>query len=164
MSLVNLLKRIKTYENGLYDYIKLFCSERLKLQEKVNTLGEGYQIVPYKVTKIRRYGKLKGTVENTQIFKIVRNNKTAVAVSGSYGAGWSTWNNINPLDARFNILFLKGLNIEAMELCDSLDLGFSGGGLDVDIEWVDIGDVIRIREYDGSENIEYMNLDRWITA
>ena len=40
--------------------------------------------------------------------KIVRDGMVAVAVSYGYGAGWSTWNDIDPMDARFNQLFLDG--------------------------------------------------------
>ena len=50
--------------------------------------------------------------------KIVRDGKVAVAVSYGFGAGWSTWNEVNPMDARFNQLFLDGKIDEVVRICD----------------------------------------------
>ena len=65
--------------------------------------------------------------------KIVRDGKVAVAVSYGFGAGWSTWNDVDPMDARFNQLFLDGKVDEAKALCDELELGYAGGAEDVEI-------------------------------
>lgn len=96
--------------------------------------------------------------------KIVRDGKVAVAVSGGFGAGWSTWNDVNPMDARFNQLFLDGAADEAADLCDDLDLGYAGGARDVEIVWVSVGTEFRITEYDGSESIEYKDDISWRKA
>lgn len=96
--------------------------------------------------------------------KIVRDDKVAVAVSYGFGAGWSTWNDVDPMDARFNQLFLDGKVAEAKALCDELDLGYAGGAEDVEIVWVPVGTEFRITEYDGSESIEYKDKTDWRVA
>lgn len=96
--------------------------------------------------------------------KIVRDGKVAVAVSTSFGGGWSTWNDVNPMDARFNQLFLDGKYDEAVALCEKLDLGYAGGAHDVDIIWVQIGREFRITEYDGAEGIEFKDEIAWEKA
>ena len=96
--------------------------------------------------------------------KIVRDGKVAVAVSSGFGAGWSTWASVDPMDARFNELFLDGKHKEAGALCDELHLGYSGGARDVEIVWVPVGTKFRITEYDGSESIEYQDEISWSEA
>jgi len=96
--------------------------------------------------------------------KLVRNGLVAVAVSGGYGAGWSTWNNVNPMDARFNILFDEGKHEEAALLCEFLDLGYAGGAEDVRLEWIPVGTEFVITEYDGSESLETKEYHNWLTA
>lgn len=96
--------------------------------------------------------------------KIIRDGMVAVAVSGGFGAGWSTWNEIDPMDARFNQLFLDGKNQEAADLCDQLDLGYAGGARDVEIEWVPVGTEFIISEYDGAESLETKDSFNWRIA
>lgn len=96
--------------------------------------------------------------------KIVRDGKVAVAVSTSFGGGWSTWNDINPMDARFNQLFLDGKYDEAVALCEKLDLGYAGGAHDVDIIWVPVGTKFYIDEYDGSESLVTIDNIAWEKA
>lgn len=96
--------------------------------------------------------------------KIVRDGMVAVAVSGGFGAGWSTWNNIDPMDARFNQLFLDGNIAEAIRICDEEDLGYAGGAEDVEIVWVPIGTEFIITEYDGAESLETKDSFDWKVA
>jgi hypothetical protein len=96
--------------------------------------------------------------------KIIRDGKVAVAVSGGFGAGWSTWNSVNPMDARFNQLFLDGAGHEAADLCEELDLGYNGGASDVEIKWVPVGTEFIINEYDGSESLKTKNSFDWHKA
>lgn len=96
--------------------------------------------------------------------KIVRDGKVAVAVSPGFGAGWSTWNDINPMDARFNQLFLDGKAEAAASLCEELQLGYSGGAKDVYIEWVPVGTKFVIDEYDGSESLVTIEEFDWCIA
>ena len=96
--------------------------------------------------------------------KIVRDGMVAVAVSHGFGAGWSTWNDVDPTDARFNQLFLDGKVDEAKALCKELDLGYEGGADDVSIEWVPVGTKFVIDEYDGSESLMAVGDFNWKTA
>jgi len=84
--------------------------------------------------------------------------QVAVAVSYGYGAGWSTWNNVNPMDKDFNELILAKDWDKAEELAE--ERGEYGGGLrDCKIVWLDKGIRFKITEYDGSENIEFAEQD-----
>jgi hypothetical protein len=96
--------------------------------------------------------------------KIIRDGKVAVAVSGGFGAGWSTWNNIDPMDARFNQLFLDGKVDEVVRICDEEDLGYAGGAMDVEIRWVPVGTELIITEYDGAESLQYKDSFDWHKA
>ena len=96
--------------------------------------------------------------------KIVRDGKVAVAVSGGFGAGWSTWNGINPMDARFNQLFLDGKIKEIKRICEEEELGYAGGADDVCIEWIPVGTKFVIEEYDGSESLNEIDDYNWLTA
>lgn len=96
--------------------------------------------------------------------KIVRDGMVAVAVSYGFGAGWSTWNDVDPTDARFNQLFLDRKVAEAEALCEELGLGYAGGAEDVNIEWVPVGTKFVIDEYDGSESLMAFDDFNWKTA
>lgn len=96
--------------------------------------------------------------------KIIRDGKVAVAVSYGFGAGWSTWNDIDPMDARFNQLFLDGKVDEVVRICDEEALGYAGGAQDVKIEWVPVGTEFIITEYDGSESLETKDSFDWNKA
>ncbi len=87
--------------------------------------------------------------------KIIRDGKVAVAVSYGYGAGWSTWNDVNPMDAEFNQLFLDGKLIEVCELAKQRDI-YTGGIEDIEIVWVSEGERFEITEYDGSESLNIL--------
>ena len=96
--------------------------------------------------------------------KIVRNGMVAVAVSPGYGAGWSTWNDVHPMDARFNQLFIDDKIDEAKRLCEEEGLGYDGGARDVIIQWVPVGTRVQINEYDGSESIRTEDDIDWMIA
>lgn len=87
--------------------------------------------------------------------KLIKDGKVAVAVSGGYyGAGsWSTWNDVDPTDARFNALFEKGDWEQAAALCKELKLGYTGGADQVRLEWLPVGTEFVIDEYDGRESL-----------
>ena len=96
--------------------------------------------------------------------KIIKDGMVAVAVSYGYGAGWSTWNSIDPMDARFNQLFLDGNIAEVERICDAEELGYAGGAEDVVIEWVPVGTEFIIHEYDGSESLQIKEEFNWSMA
>ena len=96
--------------------------------------------------------------------KIVRDGMVAVAVSGGFGAGWSTWNDIDPVDARFNQLFLDGKIDEIVGICQDEDLGYAGGAKGVEIVWVPVGTEFIITEYDGAESLKTKDSFNWRIA
>jgi hypothetical protein len=96
--------------------------------------------------------------------KIVRDGMVAVAVSPGYGAGWSTWTNINPMDARLNQLFLDGKVDEVVRICEDKSLGYAGGAGNVVIEWLPVGTRFVIEEYDGSESLMTIDDFGWQEA
>ena len=97
-------------------------------------------------------------------FKLVVDGKVAVAVSRGYGAGWSTWGYIDPLDGRLNALFAEDKHKEAVALAENLyPDAYLVGGRDVEIVWLPIGTRFRINEYDGFEEIETLD-DLVLTA
>ena len=95
---------------------------------------------------------------------IVRDEMVAVAVSSGFGTGWSTWNDVDPMDARFNQLFLDEEYKKAADLCEQLGLGYANGAYDVVIRWVPEGTKFRIDEYDGSESLVTEDQDPWRIA
>lgn len=82
------------------------------------------------------------------------NNKgqVAVAISYGYGAGWSTWNDVDPMDKRYNEFFIKGDYASAMKLAKK-ENNYAGGLNGVEIIWLDKGTKFEIDEYDGSESL-----------
>ncbi len=78
--------------------------------------------------------------------------QVGVAVSYGYGAGWSTWSEVSPLDGRYNKLILAKEWEEALALAE--EEGYYTGGLtDCVIEWIDVGTNFEISDYDGSESM-----------
>ena len=89
--------------------------------------------------------------------------EVAVIVSGGYGAGFSTWSDVNPMDKRYAELILNKKFDEAIELAKSEDI-FEGGIEDCYIEWIPEGEKFRIDEYDGAESLVILNIDNYYTA
>ena len=96
--------------------------------------------------------------------KLIRDGQVAVAVSYGFGAGWSTWNSVSPLDGRFNQLFLDGKIDEIIRICEEEDLGYAGGAEDVEIVWLPEGTEFVIDEYDGNEGLELKEETDWLVA
>ena len=96
-----------------------------------------------------------------------------VLISPGYGAGWSVWNDPNiAFDRRLIEAFERGISKEDMEkLC--VDCGYvdtygeppyMGGFKNLQVVEIPNGSIFKIREYDGSEYIEYFHEDEWYTA
>lgn len=97
--------------------------------------------------------------------KIVKDGKVAVAVSFGFGSGWSSeLKNINPMDARFNQLFIEGKHDEVVKICKEENLGYADGAKDVEIVWVDESADFVITECDGHEDIITIGDKGWYTA
>jgi len=115
--------------------------------------------------------------------KEIRDGKVAVLYSPGFGAGWSTWNILRDGTAMMfdpSIVYM----VEEMNKLDADDLtgrnnwadniveyskqtypeAYCGGVEDLVIEWIPVGTLFKINEYDGSETIEYKENDYWIEA
>lgn len=97
-----------------------------------------------------------------------------VVISTGFGAGWSTWGGQDPCDKDFidyllkngvideetdNLVWYVDISRETVEAYfpDPETRPYCGGAEDLEIHWVKEGSVIRITEYDGSEDIEYLD-------
>jgi len=89
--------------------------------------------------------------------------QVAVAVSKGYGAGWSSWSDINPMDKQYNELFLKG-DIEAVKELAERNNEFSNGAKNVELIWLDPETKFIIDEYDGSESLRILEKINYYTA
>ena len=102
--------------------------------------------------------------------KVIKDGKVAVIISPGYGAGWSTWNNVaygNELvfDPMLVDMILNNKKDEfetyiAMRYPDLYNTGFD----ELAVQWVPVGTVFRIHEYDGNESIEFQDQMSWFTA
>jgi len=89
--------------------------------------------------------------------------EVAVAVSIGFGAGWSTWEEVSPLDKEFNELILN-CDFEAAEKL-AKEKGFYIGGIrNCQIVWLEKGSKFRINEYDGAESIVLLDEEDYIEA
>jgi len=84
------------------------------------------------------------------------NGDVAVIISYGYGAGFSTWTDINPMDKRYAELILNKKFDEAIRLAESEDQ-YTGGIENCGIEWVEKDTRFGISEYDGSESLVIYN-------
>lgn len=90
--------------------------------------------------------------------KIIKDGKVAVAVSGGFGAGWTTWNGrISPFEPKVIKMIESGEQDKITESWCEKELGiknvYCGGVSDLKIEWIPVGVRFSINEYDGSESI-----------
>ena len=100
--------------------------------------------------------------------KLVENGKVAVVYSPGFGAGWYTWNLESP-EIVFDPNIVTYVKTESWdELKVYMELKYTdlylGGMKDLTVEWIPVGVQFKIREYDGSESIEYRDSDKWLTA
>jgi len=80
------------------------------------------------------------------------NNEVAVAISGGFGAGWSTWNDVSATDGEFNLFIYNEDLAGAQALAASRNL-YDGGLEDCRLAWLPEGSSYRIEEYDGAESL-----------
>jgi hypothetical protein len=99
--------------------------------------------------------------------KVIKDGKVAVLVSHGFGGGFYTWG--APVEAIFDPTLVD--LIENNKIQDAIDYVektypdvFSGGVGQLDIEWIPEGAKFIINEYDGSESLQFMDTEDWITA
>ncbi len=83
--------------------------------------------------------------------------QVGVAVSYGYGTGWSTWNDVNPLDKRYNELILNKEWDKAEALALEEGVQYCSGLTDCVIVWIDEGEMFQVTEYNGFEGISTMD-------
>ena len=102
--------------------------------------------------------------------KMVKDGMVAVIISPGFGAGWSTWNNVeygNELvfDPMIVDMVLNNKKDEfstyiAMRYPDLYNTGFD----ELAVQWVPVGTIFRVHEYDGNESIEVQDKMDWLVA
>ena len=101
--------------------------------------------------------------------KLIRDGKVAVLISGGFGAGWFTWNSEYP-EMLFDPEIAKMLEDKepksAIEkvAAKKYPKAFLGGLRDLDIQWIPVGTLFKVDEYDGSESIESRDSTDWMVA
>lgn len=109
--------------------------------------------------------------------KFIKDGEVAVLYSPGFGAGWSTWNNIewNGQDLGQVLLYapdivemvLTGAKPEDIEYyCTQFygGVGYFGGASDLQVVWMKPGTEFMVNEYDGSESIRYKKEPIWFVA
>lgn len=112
--------------------------------------------------------------------KLIRDGKVAVLYSPGYGAGWYSWHGIEELlfDPILVNMVIEYRSIEEPTPEEDLDFdravslyceakypeAFYGGGVDLNIEWLEQGTAFRIHEYDGFETVELRDNLHWKIA
>lgn len=93
----------------------------------------------------------------------------AVLVSCGFGAGWSTWAYDDALayDQKIVELFLHRNEFSSLEeirekiASFGYEEPFMGGFNQLEIQWVPLNTYWRIKEYDGAETIEFLDMSKW---
>lgn len=94
-------------------------------------------------------------------------NKIGVIVSLGYGAGWSTWGDRkSAIDQELAKAIDDGVEFSVISAIAEKNWPSQyQGGLDqCVVEWLDVGTVFKISEYDGSESIEFNYGSDWMVA
>lgn len=111
-----------------------------------------------------------------EIPKLIKDGKVAVLYSPGYGAGWSTWagehSEILTYHRDIAQCVLDGNLTEAAVVAEKIIREQVGedayvcvlGSNDLEIEWLPVGTIFRITEYDGSESVECFSLGAYLTA
>lgn len=123
-------------------------------------------------------------MSNDMLYLNEDGDQYAVLVSRGFGAGWSTWNPSRRFayDKRVIELYLSGFKLarpnrdflpeerEQLERVFHDGLGYTisqlyfGGWNDLELVWVSFGVYWRITEYDGSERIEFLDIENDYTC
>ena len=99
--------------------------------------------------------------------KLIHDGHVAVIFSPGYGAGFHTWG--APIEAVFDPELADAILTDAKQSIEKIiatkypDYTYTKSTV-LDVEWVPVGKKFRIREYDGAEEIVYLNMDDYITA
>lgn len=98
--------------------------------------------------------------------KVIRDGKVAVLYSPGFGAGWSTWADVEHEQfALFDPKLVELAEIKASkESVDEyiketagIEHFYTGGWKNIQIMWLPLGTVFEVTEYDGSETVEILS-------
>lgn len=101
--------------------------------------------------------------------KVVRDGKVAIIISPDFGAGWSTWIDVEGIETDPGLVELIERSAEPDEIetyCKNtwgVNL-YYGGAADLEIAWLPEGTEYIIHEYDGAESIELKKDIKWRVA
>lgn len=107
--------------------------------------------------------------------KYIENGNVAVIYSGSYGAGWSTWNTEKKFHQKMifdteivKILLDDSIKNKVELILEHVELKYKNACLlasdELAIEWIPIGTLFRINEYDGAESVEIFDKKTYLKA
>ena len=101
--------------------------------------------------------------------KLIKDGNVAVVYSYDYGAGWSTWgsDNSEELCTRKEIAeFVLADDYVGLEkfMDENYPDVYLGGMKNLSIQWVPLGCLFRINEYDGSESVEVFSGQNYYKA
>ena len=120
------------------------------------------------------YGIFKGT---NMLEKVVKNGNVAILITNEYGAGWSSWNDIEGIETDPGLVALVERTAEPEEIetyckdkwgtfntrCAGAS-NYYDGACNLSIVWVPEGTEYVITEYDGWEEIQFKDSFEWRTA
>lgn len=100
--------------------------------------------------------------------KLIKDGKVAVLVSPGFGAGWSTWGDEKEalcMDGDLAEAFLeRGYDGLIQKATEKYPDEYKGGLGAVYIEWLPIGTIFEIEEYDGSESLHIIGSRDYMVA
>jgi hypothetical protein len=122
--------------------------------------------------------RITNLIEKDNMEKYIMDGKVAVLYSSGFGAGWSTWNSGRDWNGQdLGQVLLYAPAIVEMVLTDTKQediryyceklygaIGYFGGAADLRVEWMKPGTQFMVREYDGSESIQYKEDTNWLVA
>lgn len=101
--------------------------------------------------------------------KVIRDGLVAVLYSPGYGAGWYSWNTNHPeclFDPNVVAMVEAGQHDQIEAYC-KIAYGtelYPGSAGQLKIQWIPVGTLFKIREYDGHESFEYHYNSGWLVA
>ncbi len=104
---------------------------------------------------------MKYTLRDNKVYN--EKGKVAVAVSSGWGAGWSTWTDVDPTDGEINLLILEQEDDKLKEVLKEREL-YDGGVESIHIYWLEPNTKYSITEYDGNETLETEDSLKWRVA
>ena len=109
------------------------------------------------------------TTNGLKMQKLIKDGMVAVVYSPGYGAGWSSWSleHEEELCLRKEIaefVLNKDFNGLKVFMKENYPDVYLGGMDDLSVDWVSVGSLFRINEYDGSESIEIFSGQNYFKA